>query len=134
MATYTISKRFRFEAAHSLPDMPEGHKCKRLHGHSYVVEVVLAADTLDELGMVKDYAGLDTFKHWLEVTLDHRKLDDYMQAEEAGQSTAENLARLLWRRVDDFTVHPLLPPTPPSLRCVAVRVCETENTWAEYTP
>lgn len=34
---YRIGKRFMFEAAHHLPDLPEGHKCARLHGHSYTV-------------------------------------------------------------------------------------------------
>lgn len=41
---YRIGKLFRFEAAHHLSDLPEGHKCARLHGHSYTVEISVATD------------------------------------------------------------------------------------------
>ena len=50
--SFTISKRFSFSASHALTAVPEGHKCRRTHGHNYEVEVVCAADELDERGMV----------------------------------------------------------------------------------
>jgi hypothetical protein len=52
---WSISKTFTFEAAHYLPGVPEGHKCRRLHGHSYAVTVELRNDELDQAGMVLDY-------------------------------------------------------------------------------
>lgn len=120
---FRIAKRFTFAAAHSLPSLPENHKCHRLHGHNYVVEVELERDGLDEHGMVWDYAELGIFKNWLEVTLDHRNLNDLMM----GATTAENLARHLYNIARDL--HPSI-----AALMSAVRVQETENTWAEYRP
>jgi len=53
-----IWKDFTFEAAHLLPNLPDGHKCKRLHGHSYRVRVVVSGELDAELGWVMDYAHI----------------------------------------------------------------------------
>lgn len=71
-----ITKHFTFEAAHRLPKVPTGHKCGRMHGHSYKVTLVLACDeTALRDGMVVDYA--DIAKAWrrLHACLDHRTLN-----------------------------------------------------------
>jgi 6-pyruvoyltetrahydropterin/6-carboxytetrahydropterin synthase len=117
--TYTIRKRFTFSASHQLEGLPEDHQCSRLHGHNYTVLLELAADELAEPGFVVDYGDLRPFKQVLDA-LDHRHLNDLM---EGVNPTAENLARVLydiaWARWPQV---------------VAVQVCETENTWAEYRP
>lgn len=127
-ATFRIAKRFKFSAMHSLPGLPSSHKCHREHGHNYVVEVELHARLLDAQGMVWDYGELAKFRDWLDITLDHRNLNDYMQRfDEYRQSTAENLAFRLFQ-----VVRELQPPL--RARLSAVRVKETDDTWAEYRP
>jgi len=65
--SYRIGKRFTFCASHQLEELPEGHPCRRLHGHTYQVEVVLAANTLNEAGMVIDFHQV---KQWVEPLLE----------------------------------------------------------------
>lgn len=122
---HRISKRFRFEAAHHLPHLPEGHRCRRRHGHSYVVELHLAAPELDGRGFVLDYAELDPFKHWLDQVVDHRDLNEVM----AGlPTTAEQIAAWLYRAACNAL------PLPPHVTIERVVVRETESTTAEYVP
>ena len=67
--SHTIGKRFSFEAGHRLGGLPEGHKCGRLHGHSYTVEVMLTATALSGPGFVADFAALDPLKEHLAADL-----------------------------------------------------------------
>lgn len=114
---FEIAKRFAFDAAHSLPHLPRGHKCRRPHGHTYVVTVYLGAEDLDERGFVEDYAELDDVKHFIDRDLDHRDLNQILPA----PTTAECIARYLF---DCFkSTHPLL---------TRVDVAETPNTVASY--
>jgi hypothetical protein len=69
---YTITKQFHFSASHVIEGLPEGHPCARLHGHNYIVELVLQAPTLDRIGFVVDYGDLRPFKQLLDTELDHR--------------------------------------------------------------
>lgn len=117
--TYTIGKAFTFAASHQLDGLSEGHQCGRLHGHNYTVSVELAADELDDTGMVEDFGDLAPFKAWLDSTLDHRHLNDVLDA----NPTAENLARYLYGMAD----HLLRNAT-------AVTVWETPTCWATYRP
>ena len=74
-----IRKVFRFEAAHFLPHVPEGHQCGRLHGHSYRVEIDVALPLDSTTGWVMDFAKLS--KLWrenCEPLLDHQTLNDIM--------------------------------------------------------
>jgi 6-pyruvoyltetrahydropterin/6-carboxytetrahydropterin synthase len=114
---YKITKQFSFEASHQLSGLPEGHKCARLHGHSYQVVVELCADTLDDRGFVLDYGDLDPIKDYIAVALDHQHLNNIIE-----QPTAENLARMLYN---------LFKPDFPMLLSVMVK--ETEKTSATYT-
>jgi 6-pyruvoyltetrahydropterin/6-carboxytetrahydropterin synthase len=122
--TFTIAKRFSFSASHALTAVPEGHKCRRTHGHNYEVELVCAADELDERGMVVDYFDLDPVKRFIDETVDHRHLNDVVP----GEPTAERLAWWLFESLESE-----LPPEVTS-RIVAVRVEESPRTWAEYRP
>lgn len=124
MPNYTIAKTFTFDASHALDDLPDGHQCKRLHGHTYRVEVILAGDVLHGPGFVVDYGDLDDIKQDIRDHLDHRHLGG------AGYPgvfpfppTAERLAAALFERWVAW--HPQL---------VAIRVSETPATWAEYRP
>ncbi|MFC0037184.1 6-pyruvoyl trahydropterin synthase family protein [Actinomadura rayongensis] len=121
---HRIGKSFGFEAAHRLSGLPEGHKCGRSHGHSYSVEVRLAARRLSGPGFVADFAVLDEFRAYLQRTFDHRDLNDVMDAE----PTSENLARHFFRWCATGLA------LPDGVRVESVRVSETASTWAEYAP
>ncbi|MBW2731333.1 MAG: 6-carboxytetrahydropterin synthase [Deltaproteobacteria bacterium] len=86
--------RFCFEAAHSLPNVPEGHKCRRIHGHSYVVEVVVLDDSGCKRERVDEVVGL----------LAHRYLNDIEGLE---NPTAEHLCHWIWGRLATGTLKEL---------------------------
>jgi 6-pyruvoyltetrahydropterin/6-carboxytetrahydropterin synthase len=121
---FTIGKTFAFSASHQLTAVPDGHKCRRLHGHNYAVEVVCAAADLDERAMVVDYLELDPIKRFIDDTVDHRHLNDVID----GEPTAERLACWLYESLKSVL------PAEVAGRLVAVRVHETPRTWAEYRP
>jgi 6-pyruvoyltetrahydropterin/6-carboxytetrahydropterin synthase len=121
---YRIGKEFSFEAAHRLPGLPAGHKCSRPHGHSYTVEVIVAAGELAGPGFVADFADLTPLRGYLAGELDHRDLNDVLDIE----PTSENLARYLYDWCQGNV------PLPGTARVEAVRVSETPSTWAEYRP
>lgn len=91
-----IWKEFTFEAAHLLPNVPEGHKCRRLHGHSYRVRVYVAGQPDEHLGWVMDFADIKAACRPIIDQLDHRYLNDIEGLE---NSTAEVLAEWIWTRV-----------------------------------
>jgi 6-pyruvoyltetrahydropterin/6-carboxytetrahydropterin synthase len=70
---FEIAKKFRFEACHWLHNLPREHKCSRVHGHSYTVELGLSSGDLDYTGFVRDYGDLREFRDLIE-RLDHRTL------------------------------------------------------------
>jgi 6-pyruvoyltetrahydropterin/6-carboxytetrahydropterin synthase len=82
-----IFKEFTFEAAHRLPNVPPGHKCARLHGHSFRVRVAIDGPVDQEAGWVRDFA---------DVTLDHYYLNEIAGLE---NPTSELLARWIWDRI-----------------------------------
>ena len=97
-----LFKEFAFEAAHRLPNVPAEHKCSRLHGHSYRVELHVRGEVDPETGMVMDFAVITAaFKPTLD-RLDHYYLNEI---EGLANPTSENLARWIWSRVK-----PALPP------------------------
>lgn len=118
---YTIGKSFSFSAAHQLHGLPDGHKCSRLHGHTYTVEVQLEAAELVGPGFVCDFGDLSPLKDHLDRTYDHQLLNDQMKAE----PTAENIAR----EVADWFADHLAGSV--SGRLAAVRVWESATSWAE---
>ncbi|HET7268413.1 MAG TPA: 6-carboxytetrahydropterin synthase QueD [Oleiagrimonas sp.] len=104
-----IFKQFTFEAAHHLPRVPEGHKCARLHGHSFRVEVHVAGAPDPETGWIMDYADIKAAFAPLYEKLDHHYLNE---VEDLENPTSEQLARWIWRR---------LKPSLPGLVEVVVR-------------
>jgi 6-pyruvoyltetrahydropterin/6-carboxytetrahydropterin synthase len=107
-----IGRTYRFESAHQLPHLPDGHKCKNLHGHNYRVEVVLSG-TLDARGFVRDFAEIDAEIMPLVDKLDHRLLNEVEGPE---NPTAEIIANWFLQRIKD---------------CESVRVYENDECWAE---
>ena len=96
-----IFKEFTFEAAHRLPFVPEGHKCFRLHGHSFRVEVHVTGDVDPATGWIIDFGEIkDAFKP-LHRQLDHNYLNEIPGLE---NPTSENLARWIWNETK-----PVLP-------------------------
>ena len=118
-ARFQITKSFHFSAAHSLPALPADHKCHRLHGHNYEVEICVSADKLDEAGMVLDFAVISEVMQPLVDALDHRNLNDFMSF----PTTSENLARYF---------HLICAHKFDGAELDWVSVSETPNTKATY--
>ena len=91
-----IWKEFTFEAAHLLPNVPEGHKCRRLHGHSYRVRVYVAGAPDEHRGWIMDFADVKAACEPVLDQLDHRYLNEIEGLE---NSTAEVLAVWIWNRL-----------------------------------
>lgn len=119
--TATISKDFAFSASHQLEGLPPEHQCSRLHGHNYIVRVVIEGDVIDP-GFVVDYAELSPIKHYIDDTLDHRHLNDVLEF----NPTAENMALDTAIRVRDL----LVKAGYANVNRVAVSISETPKTWA----
>jgi 6-pyruvoyltetrahydropterin/6-carboxytetrahydropterin synthase len=113
-----LTKTFRFEAAHDLPSFPEGHKCRRLHGHSFRFDVVVEGEVDAKKGYLIDYGDIKAAAAPIVKQLDHYYLNDI---EGLKNPTSENLARWLWER---------LKPALPMLSAVVVH--ETCTTVCEY--
>src|SRR6476660_7480334 len=91
-----LRKTFQFEAAHLLPNLPTTHKCRRLHGHSFQVEIAVVGEMDPKLGWLIDYAAIsDAFKPLLD-RLDHYYLNEIPGLE---NPTSENVAIWIWRRI-----------------------------------
>jgi 6-pyruvoyltetrahydropterin/6-carboxytetrahydropterin synthase len=86
----------RFEAAHRLPNVPDGHKCARLHGHSYRAEIHVTGPVTDDTGWVQDFGDLKKAFKPLHAQLDHNYLNEVAGLE---NPTSENLARWIWTRL-----------------------------------
>ena len=91
-----IFKDFTFEAAHFLPNVPDNHKCKRLHGHSYHVTIHIKGEVGAVNGWVMDFGSLKEYFKPVHDQLDHRFLNDIKGLE---NPTSENLARWVWGEI-----------------------------------
>ena len=110
--TMELRKSFQFEAAHLLPHLPEGHKCRRLHGHSFRAEIVVAGPLDPRLGWVTDYADISEAFDPLWKQLDHRYLNEVPGLE---NPTSEILALWIWER--------LKPNLPQLVEVVVAETC-----------
>ena len=91
-----IYKEFTFESAHRLPNVEEGHKCGRLHGHSFKTTIFVSGPVGDDTGWVIDYADLKKVFNPIWEELDHRYLNDIPGLE---NPTSEVLAKWIWKRL-----------------------------------
>ena len=104
-----IYKEFHFEAAHLLPNVPEGHKCARLLGHSFHVRLTVSGEAPEPAGWVMDFSEIKTAFKPILNQLDHSYLNDIPGLE---NPTSENLARWIWKK---------LQPALPKLSAVEIR-------------
>ena len=109
---------FTFDAAHRLPQVPEGHKCSRLHGHTFRVEVHVSGPVDESLGWVIDFGDLKKICKPVIEQLDHHYLNEIPGLE---NPTCEVIARWLWQR---------LMPCLPNLAKIIVQ--EGPNSGAVY--
>jgi 6-pyruvoyltetrahydropterin/6-carboxytetrahydropterin synthase len=107
--TTEIFREFTFEAAHQLPNVPEGHKCARLHGHSYRVVISVTGDVDPILGWVMDFGDVKAAFQPIHERLDHHYLNEI---EGLKNPTSEVLARWIWEE---------LRPVLPQVNAVTVR-------------
>jgi 6-pyruvoyltetrahydropterin/6-carboxytetrahydropterin synthase len=96
-----LIKTFRFDAAHSLTGLPEGHKCRRIHGHSYRLDVHVEGPVDEKTGMVMDFHEIQKVVKPIIEQLDHRLLNDIAGLE---NSTSEIICKYFWDRLK-----PILP-------------------------
>ncbi|MDJ0928349.1 MAG: 6-carboxytetrahydropterin synthase QueD [Gammaproteobacteria bacterium] len=107
-----IYKEFIFEAAHVLPHVPEGHKCGRLHGHSWKGTIYVRGEIDPHTGWIMDFADIKRVFEPIYRELDHNYLNDIEGLE---NPTSEVLARWIWRR--------LKPELPQLCRVVINETC-----------
>jgi 6-pyruvoyltetrahydropterin/6-carboxytetrahydropterin synthase len=114
-----LSKTFRFEAAHRLPNVPADHKCYRMHGHSFAVDVVLEGELDERMGWLVDYADITAVVEPILLDeLDHRALNDVPGLD---NPTSERLCEWLWKR---------LAPNLPQLAAITVHeTCAARCTY-----
>lgn len=118
MRPVEIWKDFSFDSAHHLPNVPDGHKCGRLHGHTFHVRVTLRGVPGEHTGWVMDFADLKASWKPLDSVLDHRYLNEVPGLE---NPTSEILAIWIWDK---------LKPSLPDLWEVQVK--ETCTSGCSY--
>ncbi|MCO6478460.1 MAG: 6-carboxytetrahydropterin synthase QueD [Phaeodactylibacter sp.] len=91
-----IFKEFTFDSAHYLPHVPEGHKCRRMHGHTYRLRLYVKGELDPHLGWVMDFADLKAAWKTIEARLDHHCLNEIEGLE---NPTAEHIAAWIWDRL-----------------------------------
>jgi 6-pyruvoyltetrahydropterin/6-carboxytetrahydropterin synthase len=120
-----ISREVTFEAAHLLPHVPKGHKCGRLHGHSFRLVVEVSGPKDPTLGWVIDFALLDVVvKTLIWDVLDHRYLNEVAGLE---NPTSENIVDWCWDRLSAYG-------WPAGVELSCVRIEETCRSAAERRP
>lgn len=121
-----VFRWFSFDAAHSLPFVPEGHKCGRVHGHTYRVRVIVDGPVGAD-GFVVDYSIVSrTFSLAVMAPLDHRNLNDTIHNPTA-ERIAEWIAFAFQREMASMR-----ECWPEGVRLATVEVFETEDSGCVY--
>lgn len=115
---YRIGREFSFCASHQLTLVPEGHKCRRMHGHNYTGWTEVEGERLDHRGFVLDFGELDAIQRYVKDVFDHQHLNDVVDFEPTAENLAEHLFVMAFAK------------WPDAVR--AVRVYENDRSWAEY--
>jgi len=113
-----LVKTFRFEAAHRLPNVPPEHKCSRVHGHNFRVDVHITGQVDPKAGWVLDYGDIKAAVEPVLDALDHRMLNEIPGLENV---TSETLAKYLWDRI-----------SPKLAGLSAVTIWETDDSRCIY--
>lgn len=114
-----IFKKFSFDAAHFLPNVPDGHKCKELHGHTYQLTLFISGEFDTKEGWVMDFAIIKQKTKEVLANVDHKLLNDVEGLE---NPTCENVMAWLWKRIK--AIIPLL---------VKIELYETPTSGAVYS-
>jgi 6-pyruvoyltetrahydropterin/6-carboxytetrahydropterin synthase len=115
----SLSKNFHFEAAHWLPTFPEGHKCRRLHGHSFRFDVVVEGEVDPAKGYLIDYGEIKAIVGPIVDQLDHYNLNDIEGLE---NPTSEMIAVWLWKRIQ--------PELPLLAKIIVYETCTSRCEYA----
>jgi len=110
-----IFKQFTFDAAHFLPQVPEGHKCKNLHGHTYHLTVYVETTVDAQTGWVIDFGELKQLMNPILQLIDHQLLNEVPGL---GNPTAENMAIWIWNK---------LKPSLPALSKIELKETPTSG-------
>lgn len=114
-----IFKEFTFDAAHSLPNVPEGHKCKTIHGHTYRMKVIIKGAIDPQLGWVMDFLDIKRVVKPVIDQIDHKYMNELEGLE---NPTCETVVKWLWNRIK---------PDLPLLR--EIELNETPTSGAVYS-
>ena len=114
-----LFKEFTFESAHRLPHVPAGHKCGRLHGHSFRVAIYIEGDVDPQTGWIRDFSEIKAIFKPLYEQLDHNYLNDIPGLE---NPTSEVLAKWIWDE---------MKPRVPLLSAVMVKIENTNSLRAQ---
>ena len=113
-----VFKTFTIEAARSLPNLPDGHPCKNIHGHSFKITITVTGDVDNKTGFVMDFGDIDETFNPLLSKLDHSYLNDIEGLE---NPSSENVCQWIWER---------LAPSLPGLSQIDIK--ETDSTGCIY--
>ena len=91
-----LFKIFTFDSAHFLPQVPDGHKCKSIHGHTYQLTLYIEDDLKNELDWVMDFSDLKKVVDPIISELDHKLLNNILGLE---NPTCEKIAIWIWNKV-----------------------------------
>jgi len=117
-AKIEIFKQFTFDSAHFLPNVPEDHKCRRIHGHTYILEVYIEGPLKEQFEWVEDFAVVKAAVNPVIKELDHYLLNDIPGLE---NPTCERIAIYIWNRIK---------PNLPGLK--KIRLNETPTSGVVY--
>lgn len=119
----SVTRRYNFESAHYLPNVADNHRCKRVHGHNYVVDITIGGKPDPHTGFVLDFWDMDKIVQPIIDEIDHRTLNDIAGLD---NPTAELIA--IWFRkkigIQFFVKHQAIIEN--------IRVYETPNCWSDY--
>lgn len=123
--TYELNKDMNFSAAHFIPDVTAGN-CANMHGHTYIVNVTIAGDELDDTGFLVNF---QTLKELVHKRYDHRILNDLEEFSAEHFPTTEVMAQTIWQRIEAH-----LSATQNRPHCLQVLVRETPTSYVMYRP
>jgi 6-pyruvoyltetrahydropterin/6-carboxytetrahydropterin synthase len=120
-----VGRLYTFQSSHRLPHVLPGHKCGRLHGHTYSLEVEIVGKSEPTMGWLMDFAMLDAIVEGVIVSkLDHYHLNDVPGLE---NPTSENIVDWIWDRLSIYG-------WPSNVNLHRVRVSENGRSWASREP
>jgi len=113
-----VYKKFTIESARSLPNLPDSHPCKRLHGHSFKIIITVKGEINKKTGFIIDFNDIDTAFNPIKNKLDHVYLNDI---EGLNNPSSENICKWIWKKLKNKL---------PGLSMIEIK--ETTSTGCKY--